>query len=219
MPRIKFPNVPPLPGVPNVNRAVTGALTRTGILPALRGLDRYGVLDGLLGSLFGPQWGVFDKTGAAVLQPDTIVSVEYKGDEEILNHPVEAGGFASYNKVSKPSEITVVMTCSGNNGQSREDFLAALDSLKFHLDLLDIVTADYTYSGYNLVHYDYKRSAQNGVSLLTVNCRFQEVRETATIDYTETKQPDGQATQGGGTVSTTPASSSAGAAAERKAVQ
>lgn len=219
MPRIKFPNVPPLPGVPNVNRAVTGALTRTGILPALRGLDRYGLLDGLLSSLFGPQWGVFDKTGASVLQPDTIVSVEVKADEEISNHPVEEGGFASYNKVSKPTEITLVMTCSGNNGQSREDFIAALESLKFNLDLLDIVTADHTYISYNLVHYDYKRSAQNGVSLLTVSCRFQEVRETATIEYTETKQPDGQATQGGGTVSTTPASSSAGAAAERKAVQ
>lgn len=215
MPRIKFPNVPPLPGVPNLNRLAVGALTRTGILPALRGLDRFGLLD----AFFGPQWGVFDKSGAAVLKPDTVVSVEYKGDEEIMSHPVEQGGFASYNKVSKPSEITVVMTCSGNNGQSREDFLAALENLKFHLDLLNIVTADHAYEGYNLVHYDYKRSAQNGVSLLTVNCRFQEVRETATIEYTETKQPDGQKAQGGGTVSTTPASNSAAAAASKKAVQ
>lgn len=219
MPRIQFPNVPPLPGVPNINRAITGALTRTGVLPALRGLDRYGIIGGLLSWALGPQWGVFDKTGKVVLQPDAIISVEYKGDEEIANHPVEQGGFASYNKVSKPSEISIVMTYSGNGALSRGDFLADLESLKFNLDLLDIVTADNTYENYNLVHFDYKRSAQNGVSLITVNCRFQEVRETATIEYTETKQPDGQATQGGGTVTTTQPSSSAKAAAGKKAVQ
>ena len=219
MPRIQFPNVPALPGVPNVNRAVAGALTRTGVLPALRGLDRYGIIDGLLNSLLRKQWGVFDKSGAAVLQPDAIISVEYKGDDEIANHPVEKGGFASYNKVSKRSEISLVMTCSGGGELSRGDFLEALEKLKTALDPLDIVTSDNTYENYNLVHYDYKRSAQNGVSLITANCRFQEVRETASVEYTETKQPDGQATQGGGTVTTTPPGSSAEAAAGKKAVQ
>ena len=108
MPLINFPNVPPLPGVPNLRRAVTGVLTRTGLLPAIRGLDRFGLLD----MLMGPQWGVFDESGIVMLQPDTIAAVEYKGDYEIANHPVEEGGFASYNKVAKPFEISGQLTVS-----------------------------------------------------------------------------------------------------------
>lgn len=219
MPLIPFPNVPPLPGVPNIRRAVTGALTRTGILPAIRGLDRFGLLDSLMDAIMGPQWGVFDEFGLSpILEPDTIAAVEYKGDEDIANHPVEKGGFASYNKVSKPFEVAVTMTCSGQN-MGREAFLSAVDDMKYSLDLYTVITPDAVYNGMNLVHYDYKRTSQSGVSLLTVNCRFQEVRETATTTFTETAKPDGAATQGGGTVTSAPATKGATAAAGSKAVQ
>lgn len=214
MPLINFPNVPPLPGVPNLRRAATGVLTRTGLLPAIRGLNRFGLLD----MLMGPQWGVFDESGIVMLQPDTIAAVEYKGDYEIANHPVEEGGFASYNKVAKPFEISVQMTCSGKDS-SREAFLTELEIMRSSLILYTVVTPDKSYGSMNLVHYDYKRSSQSGVSLLTVNCRFQEVRETATTSFTETAKPDGAATQGGGTVSASPASAGATAAATKQGVQ
>ena len=126
MPLIPFPNVPPLPGVPNLRRAAAGVLVRTGIAPAIMGLDRFGLLSRFL----GPQWGVFSAGGAgAVLVPDTIASIEFKGDSDIANHPVEKGGFASYNKVAKPFEVSVVMTCSGGGQQSRSDFLSALKDM------------------------------------------------------------------------------------------
>ena len=215
MPLINFPNVPPLPGVPNLRRSLIGIGTRTGLLTAVRGLDRFGLLD----KFMGPQWGVFGTGGGAVLTPDTIASFEYKGDEDIANHPVEKGGFASYNKVAKPYEIAVVMTCSGQGQQSRDDFLANVDAMKTGLDLYDVVTPDGVYPNCNLVHYDYKRSSAGGVSMITVNCRFQEVRQTATTQYTEsTKQPDAAPMQGGGAVTPSPASSDAKASAVKKPI-
>lgn len=216
MPLIPFPNVPPLPGVPNLRRAATGVLVRTGIAPAIMGLDRFGLLSRFL----GPQWGVFSASGgAAKLVPDTIASIEFKGDSDIANHPVEQGGFASYNKVAKPFEVSVVMTCSGGGQQSRSDFLSALKDMRDNLELYDVVTPDGVHTSCNLVHYDYKRSSQNGVTMITANCRFQEVRETAVTVFSETAKPDGAGKEGGGSVTASPADKGATAAAGSKAVQ
>lgn len=213
MPFIEFPNVPPLPGVPNLRRAAIGALERTGLLTAVRGLDRFGLLD----KWMGPQWGIFSEDGATVIQPDTITALECRVDEDIANHPVEKGGFASYNKVSKPFEVVVTMTCGGQKSMSRKAFLDALNGMRAGLDLYNISTPDAVYKSVCLVHYDYKRSSSGGISLVTVNCRFQEVRQTATTEYTDsTREPDGAPTQGGGTVTTSTANASEYAASDRK---
>jgi len=214
MPLIPFPNVPPLPGVPNLRRSLIGLGTTTGLLTAVRGLDRFGLLDALM----GPQWGIFGDTGGSVIEPDTIIAIEYKGDEEISNHPVEKGGFASYNKVAKPFEVMVTMTCGGQQAMTREAFLVALDAMKSGLDLYTVVTPDVVHGNLNLVHYDYKRSSGGGVSMVTANCRFQEVRQTAKTEFTETKAPDGAMPQGGGAVTASPASAGATAAATQKPI-
>ncbi len=74
---------------------------------------------------------------------------------------------------------------------TREAFLSAMRSLKSFVDLRSVSTPDAVYKSLNLVQFDYRRTSTNGVTLLTVNASFQEVRVTATAKYTKTAAPAG----------------------------
>ena len=190
---IPFPNVPKVPGVPNVPRSVTNAVT--GIYRALGG-DLFGLMD-----LFSPsRWQILTAGGQPALTPDSVMGLEYKGEAKIASHPVENGSFAAYNKVAVPSDLHIVMTCGGMGQMTRAGFLIALESMKNSLLLYSVVTPDATYPRMNLINYSYRRTAKNGVSMLTVEAAFQEVRESAVIGYYSTKTPSAQDKQGIGTV-------------------
>ena len=224
MPLIDFPDVPDVAGVPMLKRVVGGALSATGLAPVVGILRSLGIFS----AVFGPQWGIFTDDGVdPYIVPDSIIAVEVKADYEIANHPVEAGTFSSYNKVAKPREVNVTMVCSGQStigslvtgAADRPSFLKTLDEMVADLDTYTIVTPDATYPSFNLVHFDYKRTSAQGVSSITANCRFQEVRQTATLEFTKTATADGQSSQSGGQVSAQSPSSSQSAAISQGGVQ
>jgi hypothetical protein len=130
------------------------------------------------------QWGIFANGQAAILF-DAVVSVEIKKDYSISNYPQENGAFQSYNKVQMPFDARLRITKGGTQSE-KTTFLTALDKIVAGLDLYDVTTPEYSYHNANIVHYDYRRNAENGAGLLTVDIWLIEVRNTATISYTTT---------------------------------
>jgi hypothetical protein len=191
-----FPDVPIAPGVPPVARALGAAFATTA---AALVADAAGVL-----SLFSsPQWGVFDLNGSPVIVPDSIFGFEFRREFRLSNFPVEQGGFGTYNKVALPFEPRVTMTSNGEN-VDRATFLAQVDAACSSLNLYSVVTPEVTYPSVNLTHYDYRRQAQDGATLLTVDLWFEEVRITATSQFTQ--NGDGSGTSGSTLVGNTKAS-------------
>jgi hypothetical protein len=132
-----------------------------------------------------PTWGIYLK-GALAIAADSIVKVEYKNDWRISNAPQEAGAFQSYNKVASPFDSRISMTKGGHSSSERQAFLAAVDAAAKSLNLYDIVTPEATYSNANIIQYSYQRSAHNGVTLLTVQLAFSEVRQALAPLFTTT---------------------------------
>lgn len=186
---IDFPSVPISPGVPDLRRAGVGiaAIGGSAVLAAIQRYDTQGLLSGLL----GPNWAIHDKSGAMVIEPDSVVAFEYRGESKISNYPVELGSFGTYNKVSFPYDIRMLVSCGGQGSMSRDAFLQTLELLKASVDLYDIVTPDATYQDVNLARFDYRRQNSNGVSLLLADLQFEEVRVTATATYDNTAQASG----------------------------
>ncbi|MFP6560405.1 hypothetical protein WJ542_19195 [Paraburkholderia sp. B3] len=69
---IPFPDVPPVAGVPDLNRLPLAAGVLTGVTPALEGLDYFGFLPGDI-----PQWILADDQGNALVTPDSVVDLGY----------------------------------------------------------------------------------------------------------------------------------------------
>lgn len=172
---IKYPLVPKAPGVPPLLRKNSSTVAAAVLLTK----DAVGALLGA-----PAKWGVF-KDGVQVIMPDSFISLDDKAEWQVPQYPLEEGGFQSYNKVTLPFEDHVVMTKGGSEAD-RRTFLALIDQISASTDLYDIVTPEKTYSNVNITRRDMYRDAQRGVSLLTVTLFFQEIRSSASAQFTQT---------------------------------
>lgn len=136
-----------------------------------------------------PAWGIY-LDGAIALEADSILKVEYKASARISNAPQEDGAFQAFNKVQAPYESRVQMT-KGGSESDRAAFLDALEAAKQSLNLYDIVMPEKSYLNANITGYSLVRTARSGVTLLTVELVFEEVRQASAPVFT--------ATTGGGT--------------------
>jgi hypothetical protein len=169
---IRFPNVPNLPGVPAVLRGPLLAQVATLAAP---------IIGGFLDS-FAPVWDILDSGGNSVIAPDTFLGIEYQNTRSISSYPLEAGSFASYNKVNDPFRATVRMATGGTLAD-REGFLADMQRMADSLDLYTIVTPEGSYSNVNLERFDYRREARNGANMIIVAAHFVEIRQAAPMAY------------------------------------
>jgi len=200
MPFIDFPNVPIAPGVPDVRRSAIGIAATTGLIGLAEGVDQFGLLDRII----GPRWAVLEKNGNAAIEPDSVVRFSYRGEEKLATHPVESGGFSTYNKVALPYDIQMTIACNGQGQMTRPSIIGRLERLKASTDLFDIVTPDFAYLDVNMTSYDYRRQSSQGVSLLLIEMRFEEIRETARATTPPTQQPSGESNVTLGTVNPRP---------------
>jgi hypothetical protein len=187
----------------------------------LSGLAELGDLVGV--DILNPtagDWMVLASDGSRVIVPDTVPKFEFRGDYRVSNYPVEQGAFASYNKVAEPFELRMTMVCGGLNfvqsaaaslgltlGQQymqKGDFLSTLDYMLSSTDLFTVVTPDMTYQSLTLDHYDYRREASGGATLLTVEAWFKQVRVTASASYSNPKSPSAASPINAGTVQAQP---------------
>jgi hypothetical protein len=221
-----YPDVPKTPGVPAVRRPPGGGLNTVNLL----------IADGLQAlQLFAtPQWGLF-QNGQPALVAQTIKEVEFRASQRISDAPQAPGAFLGYNKVPDPAEGRLTFLQGGGGLSSmlarveggtlssllglgigeaaRAAFLAAVKVALASLALYDLVMPEATYSNMNVIHYDFRRTAQQGLTLLAVDVWVQEVRVTGTTQFTQTATPAGQATTNGGQVQAAPPTASQAAAA------
>ncbi|WP_233874030.1 phage baseplate protein [Paraburkholderia adhaesiva] len=196
MPLIPFPDVPAVAGVPDLARVPLAVDAFTGTVQAVQGLDYFGFLPGDT-----PQWMICDDEGNALITPDSLVDLSYCGEERVASYPVEQGSFASYNKVAQPQELTLRLSCGGHN-MGRDAFLATLDTLRTSLTLVCISTPEVTFRNYNIDRVDYVRKASTGLSLITAEVHFTEIRTSTQASYSNTAQPSGADPQSQGWVCT-----------------
>lgn len=186
-----FPDVPPLPGVPSLPRAI-GAIFDTviGVLVDAAGL----------GGLFAQQiWGLFGIGGDPVIIADTISDVEFRRDRRISTAQQEEGAFVSYNKVSDPFQARIGFVQAGTI-DDRNNFLNQIENAETSLDLFDLVMPEIVYPSVNVIHHDFRRTSKRGMSMLMVDVWVEEVRVTGTATYTNSATPSGAAPVNGGTV-------------------
>ncbi|MFK2876886.1 phage baseplate protein [Rhodanobacter hydrolyticus] len=137
----------------------------------------------LITGAWATQWAIYATgTSNPAILPDSFAAIDFNGDSRVCDYPVEQGGFESYNKVMVPEELRIRLVCGGKN-MGRDDFLATLRIMRYSTNLYDIATPDDFLPNMSLTRYDYVRSAQNGVTMLTVDAVFNEIMEAASPTY------------------------------------
>jgi hypothetical protein len=229
VPKARFPNVPKLPGVPQLVRASTAL--QSAILPTV-GLGIAGARLALA-ILAKPQWGVYRYDPPAppgdgivdavtgetelaevvvrpsnpVITPDNIFRVAYLQEFSLPEVPLQEGGFATYNKVASPYEMELRMTKGGTLAE-RAAFLDDCERAAASMTLYRILTPERTYQPVNIQGFSVMREgAQGAYFFAEVDIRFTEIRQvtaqygTAGIDTptTNAKDPSARPTQNQGT--------------------
>lgn len=200
---IPFPNVPEYPGVPQLMRAGNAAIASNPVISITLGSIENILITALQQP---PKWGIFDQDGnqlgvtgssqstlsaisgtllgqltgsrAPVL---STFDLSYMRETRVSDFPIEAGSFASYNKVQMPANPVVTLILQGSSND-RTTLLYALEAACIGTDLYNVVTPDYIYDGYSIERFNYARRAQKGAELLIVEVSLKEIRQvTATL--------------------------------------
>lgn len=132
-----------------------------------------------------PVWGVYDDQNNLAVTADTISSLEYKQDWQISNYPVEDGAFQTYNKVQLPFEIPISFV-SGGSESNRRDLLNSVKAIAGNFSLYSVVTPEQTYTNVNVSHFDYRRTAKQGVGMIEVTVYFIQINDSATFQMSST---------------------------------
>ncbi len=133
-----------------------------------------------------PQWGIY-LDGEPVVVADNVVAFGFKKSARISKYPQEQGAFASYNKVAIPAEPRLQYSTGGTIAD-RQAFLASVDPLVSDLNLYDVVTPEMTYSGYNVIDYDFPRTADRA-GLITIDIRLEQVVIAGASQFSNTASP------------------------------
>lgn len=177
---ILFPNVPNLPGVPQLARSAAFPPTPA---PGLGDSAAQGKL--WQSSNAGRGWGIFDSKGKKVIDADTILNFDNRNERRVSDFPVQDGAFASYNKVTVPFETSVRVAKAGST-TDRKNFLAQIDTVLDSLELYTILTPEKSYSNCNMTRSEVTRRGVNGAFFLSeVDLYFRQIR-SVTAQYSST---------------------------------
>ena len=176
----QFPDVPDVPGVPALVRDVAAKFVGTGnAIITAEGLGLFNQRAKGPGvkrpATVTQVWGFFDMTGQPVVLQDSILSVDFAAENQVADHPVETGGFASYNKVQAANRVMLAVTKGGAEAE-RAKFQQRLDKARTTLDLFAVITPDVTLTNLTIERITYGRRQSNGANLLVVDIVLREVR-------------------------------------------
>jgi hypothetical protein len=127
----------------------------------------------------GGEWTLLDAGGGNAVTFTSFMGMNVRNEGRVLSHPVERGGFASYNKVESPLAITVTLAVQG----SEPDFagiLLRLEEYKREAVRLAVATPAALHESMTLQAYSYRRDREAGAGMLTVELSLVEVREVET---------------------------------------
>ncbi len=145
------------------------------------------------------QWGLFTQDGDLAAPVDNVVAFENSLEARISDYPVapntgaspsETVGFGSYNKVIVPYEIRLIMT-RGGSVEDRQEFLKAIQDAWQSTELFNVVTPECVYLDMNVVGVRRQAAADRGVGLMALEVTLRKVRQTATLTFSQTKEPSG----------------------------
>ena len=182
-----FPNVPNVPGVPPLPRDPS-------ILDTIVQLATTDIVD--QPGLEEQQWGLF-QNGQPIVVADTVTAFEYKQEWSVMNYPIEQGAFETYNKVQVPFSARVRYSMGGAE-QDRQALLQSIQDIAGTLEKYDLYTPEVFYSPVNVTHYDYKRTAREGVGLVQIDVWVVEIRENSSTAFANTQAPSGASPVGNG---------------------
>jgi hypothetical protein len=171
IPANPFPNVPNLPGVPQIKRS---AQFPPSPAPGLGSPAAMGTLWASTQS--APVWGIFNGA-TAVVTPDSIINFGYKHSTNLPDYPIQQGAFGSFNRVSLPFETSVTMT-KGGSLADRNAFLAQVDAIDTGpgaLLLYTIVTAEKSYLNCNVMDVELTRRGAANAAWFDVEVRFRQI--------------------------------------------
>lgn len=144
---------------------------------------------GVLGMFGPPQWGIFNQDGTIAVQPDSLISLDFKRDWKIPNYPQEEGSFQSYNKVALPSNTRIRLSKGGTDAQ-RAAFLTQVAGVAKSLTLFNVVMPEGPLiRNVNFTSYAISRTSTNGVGLISIDLDLEEVRVVATASFSSTSSP------------------------------
>ncbi len=154
-------------------------------------------------------WGIYLQ-GVLVIEPDSIVALDYHREWTLADYPIEGGGFETYDKVAKPFDIRLRITKGGSEAD-RTQFLADVEAISASLSLYDILTPEKSYLSVNVTSLANSRTATNGMGLVIIDLGLRQIRmdAVATVGATTTSvvapaAPSGATPVNGGTVQPQP---------------
>lgn len=139
----------------------------------------------------GQEWLLLDERGNSALPLTSFAKIVVKDTGTVLSQPVEEGGFTTYNKVTKPLDLTVTLGFWGE-ALAIDAALKKLAELRAAAVKLTVVTPSAAYSSLTLENYNYTRSAASNADALEAELHLVEVREVKaqqTNNITSPKNP------------------------------
>lgn len=122
----------------------------------------------------GKNWGIFFN-GQQIVTPDTFASIDYRQGWALADYPLENGAFETYNKVELPFDVRVRLA-SGGTIDNRQNLLRQIQNIAGDQRFYDVVTPEVIYQQCNIQHFDYRRTATNGVGLILIEVWLLEIR-------------------------------------------
>lgn len=114
----------------------------------------------------------------------SFMRLNYSVNHKVINSAI-SDDFVSYNKLINPEELDVQGAIKG----TPEEIGNAIDALIYYsqsTDLLNVLTPDRYFTGFNMYKLNYKREAKDGVDLVIFEAKLQEIRQVET-QYTNVK--------------------------------
>ena len=130
-----------------------------------------------LGIDFAKSWLLTEKGGNNVVEFQTILSVDFIDESNVVSSVIEEGSFVSYNKVALPVQIVMTVVLDGTKTIQQKS-LETLRELKNTTRLLQVITPFEAYPDMNLTALRYSRTTERGSTQTVVDLVLQEVRQT-----------------------------------------
>lgn len=122
-------------------------------------------------------WTILKQDGSVALTFNSFLSMSAKTDNPTVQAPVEQGGYIMYNKIQTPLEINVQLAFTTQNDGEIDKAINDLLALSSSTDLVNIVTPDFEYKGFNLESLQWQRKTDQGAYVLIADLGFVEVKQ------------------------------------------
>jgi hypothetical protein len=166
-----FPNVPALPGVPQLARSLLfpALLAPTIATPSTVSAIWQSTQSQIV-------WGVYDENDDLAVTADSVMDMGWRQENRIGNFPIQQGQFATYNRVGLPYECSIVLT-KGGTLADRTTFLQEVDAViaQSNIALYTVRTPEKTYKNMSATRAELARRGTENHAYFDVELFFIQI--------------------------------------------